>query len=112
MPSLVMNKCCDFGERLLPTRAATSGFWRWVAIGQARVRAKTSMMGRFLVRWSLGNWNLVYMRVLRLLVRCAKSWFFLSGSEPAPIISQPIISLLDPSPFGLLKEFIRVVRPN
>lgn len=52
------------------------------------------------------------MRVFRSPVNLAKSWFFLRGSEPAPIICQPIISLSSLYFSGLLKLLIRVVLPN
>lgn len=99
-------------ERLLPILAATRGFWCWEAIGQAKVRANTSITGKFLARLSLGNSNFVYIKVLRSPVSLAKSWRFFNGSVPAPIISQPIISLCCSSSLLGLKLPIRVFRPR
>lgn len=112
MPSWVITSDWVNGDKLLPIRAATKGFCLWVAIGQAKVREKTSIRGKFRTWIVFGNSNFVYINVFRLPVKRAKSWFFLRGSVPAPIISHPIISLVSPSCWGLVKLLIRVVRPN
>ena len=55
MPYFVITIFWEFRERLLPILAPTKGFCRCVAIGHARVRAKTSIIGRFLTMFSFGN---------------------------------------------------------
>jgi len=112
MPYLEMTSFWEFWDRLLPMRAPTRGFCLWVAMGQARVREKMSIMGRLRTWWVLGNSNLVYIKDFRSPVRWAKSWFFFKGSEPAPIICQPIMSLSSLSFSGLLKLLILVVLPK
>ena len=112
IPSGLIIKGWVIKERLLPILAATRGFWCWVATGQARVLEKTSMTGRFLAVLSLGKSNFVSIKAFTSPVNLAKSWFFLSGSEPAPIIYHPTISFSSLSAGGLLKLLMRVVLPN
>lgn len=90
MPLSLISSGFVMGDKLQPIRAHTNTFWRWAAIGQAKVRANLSITGGRRFSRVSGRINVARIKFFGSPANFAKSWFLFSGSVPAPNSSEVI----------------------